>query len=110
MKEECEICGERKAVLVCPVCGRKVCRECFDEKGGVCLACSSSLCRLCGRKPALYTCQVCGRPVCPDCSIKIDEIKPVCRECLNKYGLEGVKRIIEERIVSSNKRLAAILG
>jgi len=107
----CEICGKRKAELVCPKCGRHVCRECFDEEKGVCLVCSETLCQRCGRKHSVERCQICGRLICPDCMYRIDKARAVCLDCLEKYGVQGALEIIkrrekeEKRILSSRLRL-----
>ena len=34
----CHRCG-RPAILTCPMCGRVVCRVCFNAPSGKCLAC-----------------------------------------------------------------------
>ncbi|MGB9725562.1 MAG: hypothetical protein ACPLZ8_02775 [Fervidicoccaceae archaeon] len=105
----CEICGRRKAELSCPKCGRRVCRECFNEEKGICLVCSETICERCGKKHSVERCQICGRLICPDCLVRVDKVRAVCLDCFQELGKEGVYRAIRERIVEERKKLASRL-
>jgi hypothetical protein len=78
----CEICRSRPAKHKCPICGRRVCDEDWDNVKGVCILCSSTLCQVCGKRLAVAACARCGRLVCEECSV---QISPVIRLCINCY-------------------------
>ncbi|MGF3584366.1 MAG: orotate phosphoribosyltransferase [Thermoplasmatota archaeon] len=37
----CSICGKPDAMFTCSLCGRLVCRNCFDMHNSVCCFCAS---------------------------------------------------------------------
>jgi hypothetical protein len=82
----CEICGKREAKHKCPLCGRLVCDEDWDESKGVCILCSSTLCQVCGKRLAIASCAACGRLVCDECSIQINPVVRLCIDCYRRYG------------------------
>ncbi len=84
--EKCEICLTRPAEYTCSLCGRRVCREHYDEHKGICHACRETLCQVCGSKLAIGYCKYCGRLVCEDCSVE-EGAALVCKECAAKRGL-----------------------
>ena len=111
IREEEDECGlnEGKPVYKCPLCGRRVSKECFDEKHGICMVCLATLCRLCGSRYSVATCQLCGRNICRECTYLINDVRPVCKSCIKKHGYNGVRKIIEEEIVRENKNLYELL-
>ncbi|MCJ2513547.1 MAG: orotate phosphoribosyltransferase [Candidatus Thermoplasmatota archaeon] len=36
----CTICGKPSVIFSCMLCGKLVCRNCFDEKHNICVKCS----------------------------------------------------------------------
>ncbi|RLE61523.1 MAG: hypothetical protein DRJ32_01105 [Thermoprotei archaeon] len=82
MISRCEICDSfTKDVYICKLCGRKVCKEHYDETKSICLVCAVTLCQLCGKRLARGNCAVCGKLVCSACSIKVGA-GLVCKRCL----------------------------
>jgi len=39
-EERCDSCGSGSADIVCPRCGRVVCRDCYDEEARICIDCA----------------------------------------------------------------------
>ncbi|MBI5871921.1 hypothetical protein HZB88_02445 [archaeon] len=38
---QCMLCGINLAAYACTVCGRNICKGCFDRNLGLCVACRS---------------------------------------------------------------------
>jgi hypothetical protein len=105
----CEICGA-PATRRCPLCGRMVCDEHFNEELGVCAVCAQSLCMICGRRLAITTCPLCGRMVCVECSVQVDSAVRICKECYKRLAGMGKAEILRElhrpRGMEAARRLA----
>jgi hypothetical protein len=82
----CEICGEKPATHRCPLCGRWVCDDDWDEERGVCTLCATTLCQVCGKRLAVASCPACGRLVCDECSVQVTPVVRLCIDCYRRYG------------------------
>lgn len=105
IEKKCEICGKKERKNKCRICGREVCNDCYNKEKGMCIVCSETLCEICKRRNAVERCQICGKLVCPDCMVRIDKSRVVCRDCYEKLGLDGVRRIIEDKAISENLKM-----
>ncbi|MGB9827281.1 hypothetical protein IMZ38_03125 [Thermosphaera chiliense] len=81
LQQRCEICMVNDAVYTCRLCGRRVCRQDFDDQRGICKVCSLTLCELCGKQLSVGYCVVCGRLGCEDCMIQVSNVAYICRDC-----------------------------
>ena len=81
----CEICGEKPGFYKCRLCGRIVCKECYDTEKKMCIICRDSICEICLEKLSIDTCILCGRRICRDCMVEIDYARRVCIECYRRY-------------------------
>ncbi|MCE4624433.1 MAG: hypothetical protein F7C35_01025 [Desulfurococcales archaeon] len=96
----CEVCLENPGEYRCKVCGRIVCRQHYNPETGTCTFCEELKCQICGKRPSLGYCLVCGRLGCDLCLIQVDNVRRVCRECLEKYGMKGIWEILKSRRIS----------
>jgi len=93
----CEVCWDKPAAYVCPVCGRSVCEYDYVRESNRCLICEEAICSICGKHLAIGYCGVCGRLGCDDCLVQIDNVRRVCRDCLVRLGRERVLRVLRLR-------------
>ncbi len=84
--KNCEICNDKPAKYICPICNRYVCEEHYSKRHEMCLACLEALCDVCRDTLASSRCTLCGRKVCHNCAIELDEIRRVCYHCLIRHG------------------------
>jgi len=95
MTIRCEICEVKPAKYRCSLCGRLVCDTHFNLERSICKICEMSLCDLCGKTLAISCCPICGRLGCSDCLTQLTPVIRVCKECLAKYGIDYIKRILK---------------
>ncbi len=77
----CEICEDEIASRVCKICGRRVCKNHFNEELQICKVCEITLCYICMSRFAVTVCAVCGKPICEKDSSKFGLYR-ICNRCL----------------------------
>ena len=90
VKDLCQYCGERPAVMKddfeyayeCKVCGKALCTNCayMSFTYYYCPFCASiRMCEVCGKYVADYTCSSCGKRICKGCAQGMLSKKcPIC--------------------------------
>ncbi len=92
---ECEVCGENPGLYKCRLCGRIVCRECYDINNKLCIICKEALCEVCGKNLSIDACVMCGRRICRECMVEIDYARRVCIECYKRYKDELMSKYMK---------------
>ncbi len=108
-EKKCEVCSTRSPELKCPVCGRLVCRECFDKERNMCVICTQTICELCGKRLAIDTCLLCGRRVCHNCMIELDFARRFCKECYEKTSGKPQEEL-KQRSIKVREKLKSLLA
>jgi len=82
LETKCEVCYEKKAKYICPICGRHVCEDHYIIKHSRCVICFEAACSICGHRPSVGRCSLCSRLVCHSDSVDIDGIRRICYACI----------------------------
>lgn len=102
----CEICEEKTAVKICPICSRAVCEDCWNTEKNCCRICNLTLCEICGKNLAIDRCILCGRIFCRNCMYELTTAHRICISCSKKYPDPQAK--IKELIMKISKTLSHI--